>query len=132
VPQALALDKHHGMSTTNLDGSQQPVESKSTVATEKQEDCFHCMWEWAMCGGPRSRLKQLYVHGKLRRCMDDYTIFKECLMGKLHTRQEPLVKPHGHPLWNIRTRDEANQFWVEQYAHLGATRAAEAVQPAES
>jgi hypothetical protein len=55
--------------------------------------------------------------------MDDYTIFKDCLMGKLRTRQESSAKPQDHPLWQIRTRHEANLFWAEQYAHLGAAPA---------
>lgn len=34
--------------------------------------------------GPRSRIRQLYVNGKLARCMDEYHIFKRCLLGKLN------------------------------------------------
>lgn len=54
------------------------------------------------------------------RCWDEYTRFKNCLIGKLNPDQQVAVLPGPHPLWHIRTRKEAGAFWRQHYAHLGA------------
>jgi hypothetical protein len=55
-----------------------------------------------------------------RRCADEYTRFKNCIIGKLNPDQQLAVLPGPHFLWKIRTRKEAGAFWKQHYAHLGA------------
>ncbi len=38
-------------------------------------------------------MRQLYVNGKLARCMDEYHVFKRCLMGKLNAEVRALPRP---------------------------------------
>jgi hypothetical protein len=54
------------------------------------------------------------------RCWDEYTRFKNCLVGKLNPDAQLAVLPGPHPLWHIRTRKEAGAFWRQHFAHLGA------------
>lgn len=100
-----------------------PVERKSRELTQERNDCTLRFWTWVLCGGPRSRLEQMYVKGKLDRCMDEYLRFKDCLVGKMRPEKKVKVEPEPHPLWSIRSRREASDFWAESYEHLGATRA---------
>eukprot|EP00879_Flechtneria_rotunda_P015810 GHRR01016533.1.p1 GENE.GHRR01016533.1~~GHRR01016533.1.p1 ORF type:complete len:171 (+),score=50.44 GHRR01016533.1:26-538(+) len=96
------------------------VERRSEALTEELNDCFSRFWTWVSCGGPAARIRQLYVNGKLSRCWDEYTRFRNCLLGKLNPDQQIQILPEPHPVWQIRTRREAEDFWRRQYAHLGA------------
>lgn len=104
--------------TTAVDPSGLPVERRSEVLTEQLNDCFQLLWDWALCGGPKARLHQLYVHGRLARCMDEYQKLKQCLVSRTDAAKRPSLAPAPHPLWQIRTRGEAATFWEHNYAHL--------------
>lgn len=101
-----------------------PVERRCTALNEEGTDCLGLFWRWVTCGGPGARISQLYVNGKLTRCMDEFTRLRQCMAGKLDADAGAVLMPGPHPLWRIRTRREAGSFWAEQYEHLGARRAA--------
>jgi hypothetical protein len=65
-------------------------------------------------------MRQLYITGRLSKCWDEYTRFKNCLIGKLNPDQQIQVLPGPHPVWHIRSRKEAAAFWRDHYRHLGA------------
>jgi hypothetical protein len=65
-------------------------------------------------------MRQLYVQGRLSRCWDEYTRFRNCMVAKLDPDVSITVLPGPHPVWHIRTRKQAAEFWREHYAHLGA------------
>jgi hypothetical protein len=88
-----------------------PVERRSQQLNEEAHDCLYCFWSWITCGGPGARVRQLYVNGKLSRCMDDYVRLKNCLIFKMDPEQDINVIPGPHPVWRIRTRKQAAQFW---------------------
>jgi hypothetical protein len=46
-----------------------PVERRSQILTEEYNDCFGRFWTWVSCGGPAARMRQLYVNGRLIRCV---------------------------------------------------------------
>jgi hypothetical protein len=89
-----------------------PVERRSSALNEQAHDCLYCFWSWITCGGPGARVRQLYVNGKLSRCMDDYTRLKNCLIFKMDPEQDMNVIPGPHPIWRIRTRKQAAAFWA--------------------
>lgn len=64
-----------------------PVERRSEALSEELNDCFGRFWTWVSCGGPAARMRQLYVNGRLSRCWDEYTRFKNCMIGKLNPDQ---------------------------------------------
>jgi hypothetical protein len=64
-----------------------PVERRSEALSEELNDCFTRFWTWVSCGGPAARMRQLYVNGRLSRCWDEYTRFKNCMIGKLNPDQ---------------------------------------------
>jgi hypothetical protein len=97
-----------------------PVEARSAALTEELNDCAGRFWTWVTCGGPAARIRQLYVNGRLSRCWDEYVRFKNCLAVKLNPDSAVAVLPGPHPLWRIRTRKQAGEFWREQFRHLGA------------
>jgi hypothetical protein len=101
-----------------------PVERRTQALNEEMSDCLGCFWSWVTCGGPAARVRQLYVQGRLSRCMDEYIKFKNCMVAKLDPDKTLELLPGPHPLWRIRTRKQAGEFWREQYAHLGAAPAA--------
>jgi len=98
------------------------VERRSEVLTEQLNDCFNLMWDWALCGGPKARIRQLYVHGRLQRCMDEYHKFKSCLIGRADPARRAGATPAPHPLWAIRTRGQAADFWGRHFAHIEGRR----------
>lgn len=97
-----------------------PVERRTQAVNEELHDCLGCFWGWVTCGGPGARVRQLYVQGRLSRCMNEYTKLKNCLLGKLDEDKQISLLPGPHPIWHIRTKQQASQFWSAQYAHLGA------------
>lgn len=97
-----------------------PVERRSEELTAELQDCYDRFWTWVTCGGPAARIRQLYTTGKLSKCWDEYTRFKNCLVGKLNPDNQVTVLPGPHPVWRIRTRREAAAFWKQHYSHLGA------------
>lgn len=46
-----------------------PVERRSQILTEEYNDCIGRFWTWVSCGGPAARMRQLYVNGRLSRCV---------------------------------------------------------------
>ena len=46
--------------------------------------------------------------------------------------QKKTVQPEPHPIWKIRTREEAAEFWSRQYAHLRPGSHEEAAAPANN
>jgi len=119
-----------GASSSSSQQQQQPavdpgsllVERRSEVLTEQLNDCFSLMWDWALCGGPKARVRQLYVHGRLQRCMDEYHKFKSCLIGRADPARRAGAAPAPHPLWAIRTRGQAADFWGRHFAHIEGRR----------
>ncbi|WIA16833.1 hypothetical protein OEZ85_013770 [Tetradesmus obliquus] len=97
-----------------------PVERRSEALNEEYNDCFVRFWTWVSCGGPAARMRQLYINGRLSRCWDEYTRFKNCMIGKLNPDQVITVLPGPHPVWHIRSKKDAAAFWRQHYAHLGA------------
>lgn len=88
-----------------------PVERRSAALNEEAHDCLHCFWSWITCGGPGARVRQLYVNGRLARCRDDFTRLKNCMIFKMDPEQDMNVIPGPHPVWRIRTRKQAAEFW---------------------
>ncbi|KAI8464755.1 MAG: hypothetical protein J3K34DRAFT_461760 [Monoraphidium minutum] len=95
-----------------------PVERRTMALNEEMHDCLYCFWSWITCGGPGARVRQLYVNGKLSRCMDDWARLKNCMIFKMDPEKDISVIPGPHPVWRIRTRKQAAEFWAGNYAHL--------------
>lgn len=88
-----------------------PVERRTSALNEEARDCLFCFWSWITCGGPGARVRQLYVNGKLSRCMDDWTRLRNCMVMKMDPEKEVMLIPGPHPLWRIRSRKQAAEFW---------------------
>jgi hypothetical protein len=95
-----------------------PVERRTQALNAEAHDCLYCFWSWITCGGPGARVRQLYVNGKLSRCMDDWTRLKNCMVFKLDPEKDMQLIPGPHPVWRIRSRKEAAAFWKDNYKHL--------------
>eukprot|EP00877_Chromochloris_zofingiensis_P002781 jgi/Chrzof1/12503/Cz06g36190.t1 len=99
-----------------------PVQRRCDALNEEARDCFGCLWRWITCGGPASRMSQLYVNGRLSKCKEDFIRFRNCMVSKLDNEKEITMLPGPHPVWQIRTRKQAEEFWTQHYQHLGAGR----------
>jgi len=88
-----------------------PVERRTQALNEESHDCLYCFWSWITCGGPGARVRQLYVNGKLSKCMDDWSRLKNCMIFKMDPEKDMTVIPGPHPVWRIRTRKQAAEFW---------------------
>ena len=51
-----------------------PVERRCQALNEEQADCLACLWRWMTCGGPGARVRQLYINGRLSRCLDEVSV----------------------------------------------------------
>lgn len=56
--------------------------------------------------------------------MDDWTKLRNCMIFKMDPEKDMALIPGPHPVWKIRTRKQAQEFWQDNYRHLreGAPR----------
>jgi hypothetical protein len=110
-----------------------PVERRSEALSEELNECFGRFWTWVSCGGPAARMRQLYVNGRLSRCWDEYTRFKNCMIGKLNPDQVgdqvnlPFARSASVEVFTVQVSHTACScrcLQVQAGAAVGALRAA--------
>lgn len=104
-----------------------------------------CSLALLACAAPAYQIQQFYVFGKVDDCTSKWTEFVDCLKKKTRYREEVRLNIRGrsshaprtnapclfvsrqvvqaeaekqHPLWDVRTHKEAQQFWQREFGHL--------------
>ena len=77
---------------------------------------------------PVHQMKQYYVYGNVDDCTGHWSKLMDCLKKKTTMFKDtvPADPMAGkHPLWELRTREEAEMFWKEQFSEAVGSKCAE-------
>lgn len=85
----------------------------------KPENCtkyFDALW---FCYSPVFQLKQYYIYGNLDNCQGHWNRWYQCLKQRTAFKDKDAgTETAAHPLWQFRTKEEAQHFWEEEFGHL--------------
>ncbi|KAK9856820.1 hypothetical protein WJX84_007972 [Apatococcus fuscideae] len=88
------------------DRSEDPPEKQSCVPL------FDALW---FCYSPVYQMQQYYKFGKADDCSGQWSNLYNCLKSRTKFKAKAPEAPKKHPLWNIRTPEEAEEYWRKQY-----------------
>ncbi|DBA92697.1 hypothetical protein WJX77_009282 [Trebouxia sp. C0004] len=100
---------------------------QSSSPPSKHASCiphFDALW---FCYSPVHQFKQFYRVGNVDDCLSYWNDLYDCLRQRTKYK-DPVVEaeatPH-HPLYVLRTPEEAQKFWKAEFGHLESPSAAD-------
>ncbi|KAL6782605.1 hypothetical protein ACKKBG_A07450 [Auxenochlorella protothecoides x Auxenochlorella symbiontica] len=89
---------------------------EATTSAPKRQSCipyFDALW---FCYSPVYQLTEYYVEGKLDDCTQHWTNFINCMKQKTKFKDvDPEETSSHHPLWTLRTPEEAAAAWNAEF-----------------
>jgi len=64
------------------------------------------------------QLSQYYKFGELDSCNQKWTDLWKCMRNKARGTPVDEELPTTSVLWDLRTKEEAQEFWEKQFGHL--------------
>ncbi|KAK9832315.1 hypothetical protein WJX74_005985 [Apatococcus lobatus] len=96
------------MPDSNQSDSNQPDDA------QEKESCipyFDALW---FCYSPVYQFQHYYKFGRADDCSGHWSNFYSCLKSRTKFKVQAPEAPK-HPLWTIRSKEEAEQYWKTQY-----------------
>ncbi|KAK9808468.1 hypothetical protein WJX73_009592 [Symbiochloris irregularis] len=84
-----------------------------------KESCIPKIDALWFCYSPVHQFTQYYRFGTVDDCFGHWSRLWDCL--KQRTKYADLVrgrKEPQHPLWKLRTKEQATEFWEKEFGHL--------------
>lgn len=76
------------------------------------------------CYSPVHQMTEYYRYGKVDDCLGHWGELWDCLKQRTKFADtEARAQDHSHPLWKLRTKEEAAQFWKKEFGHLDESSA---------
>lgn len=102
-----------------------PPPQQQQQQQEPPESCvkyFDALW---FCYSPGHQLKQFYRYGNVDDCTGAWSSLWRCLSKRTarfapsdEEAEEEAKRRRKHPLWELRTREEAKVAWDAEFGHL--------------
>mmetsp|Transcript_5990 Transcript_5990/g.37159 ORF Transcript_5990/g.37159 Transcript_5990/m.37159 type:complete len:108 (+) Transcript_5990:1784-2107(+) len=93
-------------------------------ASVPRGDCVARLDELWFCFSPVYQLSQYYKFGELDSCNQKWSELWKCLRSKARGTPMEDHLPATSVLWEMRTKEEAREFWEKQFGHLKKTQEA--------
>ncbi|KAL3148543.1 hypothetical protein ABBQ38_013980 [Trebouxia sp. C0009 RCD-2024] len=93
---------------------------KTDSHRRKEASCipyFDALW---FCYSPVHQFKQYYRVGNVDDCLSYWNNLYDCLRQKTKYKDVEVAEVAGsqHPLYKLRTPEEAQEFWQAEFGHL--------------
>lgn len=94
-----------------------PPSSSGRMEHERCTPYFDALW---FCYSPVYQMNQYYIYGTVDDCTGHWRELYNCLKKRTKFKEQVPEDPmkNKHPLWELRTKEEAEAFWKEEFGHL--------------
>ncbi|CAL5227549.1 g10540 [Coccomyxa viridis] len=100
-----------------IENEQERIAMNNQAST--RESCiphFDALW---YCYTPGYQLRQYYRYSRISDCSEFWSPFLDCMKKRTaYAHQVKEKETSEHPLWRLRSKEEAQQFWEEEFGHL--------------
>lgn len=112
--------------SSSSSSSSSPSPLQQQQQHQEPESCvkyFDALW---FCYSPGHQLKQFYRYGNVDDCTGAWSSLWRCLSKRTarfapseqEAAEEEEKRRRRHPLWELRTREEAKAAWDAEFGHL--------------
>jgi len=78
---------------------------------------FDAVW---FCYSPVHQVQEYYRYGQVDDCLGHWSKLWACLKQRTKFAEEAVHDPMKgkHPLWSLRSKEEAAGFWEQEFGHV--------------
>ncbi|KAK9829244.1 hypothetical protein WJX72_004730 [[Myrmecia] bisecta] len=91
--------------------------------TERQESgdkvsCVPYFDQLWFCYSPVHQMTEYYRYGAVDDCTKHWGRLYDCLKLRTKFAEQVQLKRYANPLWTMRSKSEAQEFWHKEFGHL--------------